>query len=123
MMVTTMYATSPCVLQDDWEATKFPHCKGSGMPDPAKLISSFKMEELALLLSLGGIAAKHASEEFRDAWKCLRTAAEHYLYDFNSSPHQATFAFNELFEYGRLIECQVVNGKVRFFPCSLGYCI
>jgi hypothetical protein len=101
------------VFQGDWDVVEYPHCKGSKPRNPIKYISSYKMEELADLLWIGGIAAKHATDEFRHAWGHLRDAAEHYLYGFDALRQQQREAANSLFQYGECIEKQVLKGKVR----------
>jgi hypothetical protein len=86
-----------------------------------KYILDYKMEEVADLLWIGGIAAKHATEDWRTAWKHLRTACTHYLFGFDANEHKSRQAHSSLWAYAECCENAVKAGQVqcscRFRTC------
>lgn len=118
-MLLSFWLVTSARFQGDWDQVEYPHVKGSKPRDPFRLLSDFKMEELGDLLWIGGIAAKHASPQFQEAWGHLRYAAEHYLYGFTSDEPEQKKARERLFQYGELIEQAVKAGEVRLRFCRL----
>jgi hypothetical protein len=70
------------------------------------------MEELADLLWIGGVIARHASNEFREAWGYLQHACAHYLFRFDAQEIDMLKAAASLRSYADLIEGLVKLGKV-----------
>ncbi len=100
------------LLQDDWDCVEYPHGKASKPRDPVKYIKDYKMEEVADLLWIGGIAAKHATSAWRAAWGHLRTACIHYLYGFDADECAIRTAHNHLWSYAETCEHAVKGGQV-----------
>jgi hypothetical protein len=109
-------------MQADWNCVEYPHGKASKPRDPVKYILDYKMEEVADLLWIGGIAAKHATEEWRTAWGNLRTACQHYLFGFDAKEHECRQAHACLWNYAECCENAVKAGKVQC-SCTLHTCM
>lgn len=92
---------------------EYPHGKGRKPRDPAKHVLTYKMEEVADLLWVGGLAAEHATPEWRLAWSHLRAACEHYLFGFDATEAECRAAHNRLWEYAECLEYCVAAGQVR----------
>jgi hypothetical protein len=71
------------------------------------------MEEVADLLWIGGIAAKHATADWRVAWGHLRAACQHYLFGFTATEHQCRMAHARLYKFAELCEEAVISGQVK----------
>jgi hypothetical protein len=87
-----------------------------------KYIQDYKMEEVADLLWIGGIAAVHATTEWRAAWGHLRTACQHYLFGFEASEAECRQAHARLWCYAESCENAVKTGEVEV-PHHHGKCI
>jgi hypothetical protein len=99
-------------MQDEWARIEYPHGKGGRPQDPTHYILDLKMEELADLLWLGGVIARHGSAEFRAAWGFLQPACVHYLFNFVSRERDMNEAAESLRSYANLVEELVKAGKV-----------
>jgi hypothetical protein len=97
-------------VQEDWKLLEYPHCKGTKPKDPTHYINDYKMDELADLLWLGGILARHGTDAYRDAWSHLQKALVHYLYGFDATQADMRTAANELFQYAEQVEKHVQAG-------------
>jgi hypothetical protein len=101
-------------LQDEWGRIEYPHGKGAKPQDPTHYILDLKMEELADLLWIGGVIARHGSTEFRKAWGFLQPACVHYLFKFDSQQRDMDKAAANLRSYAKLIEQLVKADRVRW---------
>jgi hypothetical protein len=100
-------------LQKEWALIQFPHGKGSNPREPTHYIKDLKMEELADLLWLSGVLARHGSDTFCQAWSHLRKAVVHYLYGYDATVLEMRTASNEVRKYADLMEKHVQAGEVR----------
>ena len=100
------------VLQADWECVEYPHGKSNRPRDPVQYILDYKMEEVADLLWIGGIAAYFATKDWQEAWGHLRAACEHYLFGFEADEVQCRAAHMRLYTYAECCERAVIKGKV-----------
>jgi hypothetical protein len=87
------------IVQADWDCVEHPHGKAVRPRDPVKYILDYKMEEVADLLWIGGIAVKHASSVWGTAWGHLRAACHHYLFGFEASEEECSHAHAHLWAY------------------------
>jgi hypothetical protein len=113
------------MMQVDWDCVEYPHGKSSKPRDPVEYIQEFKMEEVADLLWIGGIAAKHATADWRAAWGHLRAACQHYLFGFNATQHESRMAHARLYSFAELCEKAVIRGQVstnRMLTCTIPVC-
>jgi hypothetical protein len=94
-------------MQEDWKLVEYPHCKGTKPKDPTHYINDYaicvlyehqRLYELADLLWLGGILARHGADAYRDAWSHSQKALVHYLYGFDATEADMRTAANELFQ-------------------------
>lgn len=111
---TARYPVAPIefAVQADWDCVEYPHGKGRKPRDPAEHILTYKMEEVADLLWVGGLAVTHASAPWRLAWSHLRAACEHYLFGFEATEAECRAANNRLYAYAECIEEAVIAGQV-----------
>jgi hypothetical protein len=72
------------------------------------------MEEVADLLWIGGIAAKHATSEWRTAWGHLLASCQHYLFGFQANEVEMRQAHSHLWSYAECLEDAVKSGQVPF---------
>jgi hypothetical protein len=117
-LVCQQFRLFSSTVQADWNCVLYPHGKASKPRDPVQYIQDYKMEEVADLLWIGGIAAKHATEAWQTAWEHLRAACEHYVYGFDSTEDDCRQAHNRLYAYAELCEEAVINGQVRCHTSS-----
>lgn len=106
-------------LQDEWDCIKFPHGMSGKPRDPFHYIKDYKMEEVAMLLWIFGIAASHATPEWLELWQHLRDACTHYLYGFSATEQQCREGHNHLCAYAECVENAVKMGLVSYSGCSI----
>jgi hypothetical protein len=70
------------------------------------------MEEIANLLWVGHILAKHGPEKFQLLWSALRPAATHYIYGLNADKDACIKAADQIQVYAILLERMVINKEV-----------
>jgi hypothetical protein len=71
------------------------------------------MEEIANLLWLGHILARHGPPGFQALWSQLRPAAVHYIYGFNATQEACQEAAKKLRCYAVSTEEMVIDMEVR----------
>lgn len=93
-------------------SVEYPHGKASKPRDLVHYINDYKMEEVADLLWIGGIAAKHATSEWLELWNHIRAACVHYLYGFHASEYDMRTGHNHHYGFAECIEEAVKMGLV-----------
>jgi hypothetical protein len=99
-------------VQGAWKHIGFPHAFASSPRDPILFLRRYKMEEIANLLWVGHLLAKHGPEKFQLLWSALRPAATHYIYGLNAGRDACNTAADQMQVYATLLEQMVINKEV-----------
>ncbi len=70
------------------------------------------MEEIANLLWVGHVFAKHGPAKFQQLWSALRPAATHYIYGLDADSNACNNAADQIQVYAILLEQMVINKEV-----------